>query len=144
MKTIHMVSTLAVIQERNPGLEICNTGRPGIMSMPLEIDRDKFTSKFGRWLAESIATTDRSDDLGNIWITRRATRWDDIKAQFAAHFATHSPTDTAGISADLERVEAWVCTQREIVRMYGEGTLLEPRRELFAWPVLGSHAADGI
>jgi hypothetical protein len=107
------------------------------------IDPSKFKSKFGLWLAESVATTDRDDDLSNIWITHRDTTWDRYAAQFAERLRSIRPDDAAGIEAALAEVEAWARRQREILGMYGD-TLLKCPRQPFAWPVLGSRASDGI
>lgn len=142
---VHMVCTLELIRKLNPGQNVVNTphGRPGIMAMTVDIDPSKFTSKFGLWLSESISTTSRDDDLSNVWITHRTTQWDAHVAQFAERLKATRPIDMASVETVLTGIETWAQDQRPLVSMWGE-SLLSQQRELFAWPVLGSRAADGI
>jgi hypothetical protein len=113
------------------------------MSARFEVDPEKCTSKFGRWLAERVTTTRFDDDRATLSVTLRATEEDLHVRELAQRISSTSVRDADDAERLHQLLLKWVEKRRGVIACFGEHCFT-PRTIDFAWPVYGSAMAEHL
>lgn len=138
MKTANIVATAQVIKFHFPDAQLSS----GIASANIPLEQPPQTA-FGRWLAGNIPTTRFDDDMSVVLIQLPFTEQELVVHDFARYLEGTRTRSVGEAETLFGSIERWLACQREVLAMYGE-RLCKYHTISFAWPVLGSTAAEGI
>ena len=140
MRTVSLVATPDAIRKYFPDARDPRPlAKQGIMSADFPLNPSACRSKFGRWLAERVATTRFDDDLSVLSVHLPHTEEDIHVRNYAARLSVSAVRTEGDVKALHAQMLAWIEERRKVIAAYGD-SCFRHRTVPFQWPVYGSAA----